>query len=240
MSKLRLIVMICFFAAFGAGLTAGRLWERQVLAGANAPGGTVVTPPVVENTNQIPVVPKVDSTVVTPSIAVNPNPIPNPNPSFGPPPGQPFGTGADWLAELKLSKDQKDKMRQIWSEVMHNSWALRHERHDAVHNEKDEAILALFTSDQRVAYDVILKQTESKYAQLETESRALQETAVAKTREILTPEQRVKYDELRKKREQEHHFGGGGRPDGRGDQRPDRKPGPRPGSPDNKPEHQPQ
>lgn len=237
MSKLRLIVIVCFIAAFGAGLTAGRLWERQVLTGATVPGGTAATPPVVDNTNQIPVVPKVDPTVVAPPVVPNPNS--NPNPSLGPPPGPPSGGGGgqDWLAELKLSKEQKDKMRQIWSEVMRNNFALRHDKHDAVRKEKEEAIVALFTSDQRVAYENVLKQTESKYAQLAAENRALQETAVAKTREILTPEQRVKYDELRKKREQEHH---GGRPEGRGDQRSDHKPGQRPGSPDGKPEHQPQ
>ena len=220
-NNLRIIMILGFITAFSAGVMAGKLWERSVVK-AEATGGNGVTGPLVP-----------------------PPPLEAPQPS--PPKGGP--PEPSWTKDLKLTADQSEKMRSIWSELMKNG-PMNHERRDALRKERDDAIKALLTDEQhkqqttilaqfesknddiskqmrsaqdasrkqrdealkaifdpeqRKQYDVAVKTYESKTEELSKEWKRSFDDAVERTRQLLTPEQRVKYDDIRKKREEQPH-----------------------------------
>ncbi len=110
--------------------------------------------------------------------------------AFGPPPRPPT------LEErLNLTPQQRDQMRQIWSGVMRGPGQQRG-RHEELLRERDAAVVALLDADQKARYDELMKVYADKFAALEAERRNSVEEAVRRTREILTPQQRAKYDEL--------------------------------------------
>jgi len=233
-NSLRVIIVVCFGMAFGAGLVAGKLWERTASASASAP-------------------------------AQAPN-VPTPKP-------EEKSDGAEkhdnqqggWLAPLKLTSEQNEQMKAIWSGVMKNgpqrhkqSETLKKERDDAVkalmtedqrgkyvslntkfehsnadawvkmqetqsrcRKERDEGVKALFSDDQKRYYDDIYKNYQTKTDEMAREWKKTYEDALAKTKALLSPEQWAKYEEIRNGRQPHGHDGQRG--DGpRGD-----RPGPR-------------
>ncbi|HWP39864.1 MAG TPA: hypothetical protein VNL70_02975, partial [Tepidisphaeraceae bacterium] len=84
----------------------------------------------------------------------------------------------------------------------------------------DDAIAALIRPEDMAAYDQILREYNAKLDALEQQSRQAFEERVRLTNEILTPEQRAKYAELRKR--WDRGPGGGGGPHGRGERNRDR------------------
>src|ERR1041384_2780780 len=63
-----------------------------------------------------------------------------------------------WLAdELQLSSTQREEMRKIWSEVMQTAGQDHGERRAALDKQRDEAIRALMSEEQRARYDKILQ-----------------------------------------------------------------------------------
>jgi Spy/CpxP family protein refolding chaperone len=134
--------------------------------------------------------------------------------------------GPSWLtAELGLNSQQREQMHTIWSEVMGSMMKQRAEQSKALRQERDQAIVALLTDEQRPRYDAILKEYERKQGELSEQRKQAFEEAIKRTKEILTPEQATKYEELIKK-ERERGFG----PPRGGPWGP--PPGPPPGPPD--------
>jgi Spy/CpxP family protein refolding chaperone len=137
--------------------------------------------------------------------------------------------GPSWLAaELDLTSQQREQMQAIWSEVMGATMRQRGEQRDALRQERDQAIVALLTEEQRPRYDAILKDYVTKENEMSEQRKQAFEEAIKRTKEILTPEQAAKYEELMKK-EREKGFG-----PPRGGHRgppPGPPPGPLPGSP---------
>ena len=102
--------------------------------------------------------------------------------------------------ELGLSAEQQEKMRKIWSEAMVPSGRHRGEDRRALAKERDEAIVALLTEEQLLRYKQIVGQYERKLEEQRQEGqRRIQET-IERTKQILTPEQARKYEELLNKR----------------------------------------
>jgi Spy/CpxP family protein refolding chaperone len=126
--------------------------------------------------------------------------------------------GPSWLeAELNLTDAQRDQMRTIWSEVMGSITKQRSEQRDALRQERDKAILALLTDEQRPRYDAILTEFSRKDGEMAEQRKQAMDEAVKRTKEILTPEQAAKYDDLmQKQREKGQPRGGrrGSSPDG--------------------------
>ena len=109
--------------------------------------------------------------------------------------------GPSWLtAELGLTEQQREKMHEIWSEAMRAEGSDRWERRRALAENRDEAITALLTEAQRERYDGILSDYEAKLDAFAQERQRAFEQAVERTKQILTPEQAAKYDELLKNR----------------------------------------
>lgn len=108
--------------------------------------------------------------------------------------------GPSWLsAELDLSRQQRDQMRQIWSDVIGTEERRRWEQRKALAQARDDAIVALLTEEQRPQYEKILEDFSRNMEELRQDRKRAFEQAVARTKEILTPEQAAKYDELMKK-----------------------------------------
>src|SRR5450432_2513554 len=103
-----------------------------------------------------------------------------------------------WLvAELNLTPDQQQQLNQIWSDTAHRG---NHEQGEDLRRqyrkERDGAISALIRPDDRGAYDEILKKFSDRTSALEQEWRGSYENAVEQTKQILTPQQRTKYEEI--------------------------------------------
>jgi Spy/CpxP family protein refolding chaperone len=101
--------------------------------------------------------------------------------------------------ELNLSPEQREQMKQIWSPVAARSGREQDELRRRYRNERDEAIADFIRTQDLHAYDQILKAYQDKLAALDQEFRSAYQKAVDQTRQILTPEQRAKYEELLKR-----------------------------------------
>ena len=102
-----------------------------------------------------------------------------------------------WLTdELSLTAEQREEMHEIWSGAMESRSNPREERQRLL-RERDESIRGLLSDTQRTDYDKILAEHAAQLDEMSAKRQAAFDGAVARTREILTAQQRVKYDEMR-------------------------------------------
>ncbi len=176
MTKTRIIVIVGFLIAFGAGAVVG------IQLRAPAVAQTPVTPPQ--------------------------------------------GQGPSWLrTELGLTPEQNDQMKNIW-ETLHASGRGYEDRRHRLRDERDEAIAALLAPSAMGDYDRVLAEYSNKLTSLAQERDKAFQEAVEKTKKILTPEQRVKYEEFLKRREPDRGDRGPRGPGRRSDSRPVSRPPP--------------
>ena len=119
------------------------------------------------------------------------------------PPGRSF-----LAAELNLTSEQREQMHNIWSEVMGEGGRRQWEQRRLLGQERDQAIAALMTPEQKPQYDKILQDYARKVEELSQERKKAFDQAVERTKQILTPEQAAKYEELLKKAPDRGGFGG--------------------------------
>lgn len=163
MTRLRMIVLLLFVVAFGAGLTAGRLWSKQ----------------------------------------------------HAPPPHSRGPSGL--AAELGLSDEQREKMIAIWDQVNHSGFDEWRQRRE-LQRQRNDAIAALVPAEQHAQLETINENYSQQVSDLFARRRERFAQAVEETKAILNDQQRVKYEAILARREQERRDRG--RPD-RGD-RPER------------------
>ena len=111
-----------------------------------------------------------------------------------PPPASFERTLAD---ELNRRADQRESMRQIWEGVREQV----HKTFDDAQNlqkERDEAMVALLNDEQRVKFAKISQDYANRFNELTKKRDGTFEEAVAKTKNILDPDQRAKYEEILK------------------------------------------
>lgn len=102
-----------------------------------------------------------------------------------------------WLAaELKLSPEQKEQLREIWSETARRGGRERMDRRRQAARERDEAIADLVRPEDKPRYEEILKKYTEQSGEQDREWRDSYQAAVERTKQILTPEQRTRYEEL--------------------------------------------
>lgn len=117
---------------------------------------------------------------------------------------RPTGRGPGFLtAELNLSPEQQEQMKQIWSETAHRGGRDQEEKRRQIRKERDEAIAALIPAGSREQYDQALKTYTERSGALEREWRASFQSAIERTKAMLTSEQRTKYEEILKRHEAE-------------------------------------
>jgi Spy/CpxP family protein refolding chaperone len=109
-----------------------------------------------------------------------------------------------WLSDqLKLSPEQGDQIREIWQKAMSEQGRANSERRRALEKERDAAVLALFTTEQRDEHDRLMAQYDARIAELGRERDRLRQEAIEKTKQVLTEGQRKKYEELLTERERD-------------------------------------
>lgn len=98
--------------------------------------------------------------------------------------------------ELKLTPDQQIQMRAIWQELAPGPGRQHNDKRRQLSKERDDAVAALFTPDQKTAYDKVLEHYNQQMAEMNHERDLAFQKAVERTKAILTPEQRTKYEEI--------------------------------------------
>ena len=127
---------------------------------------------------------------------------------------------SSWLrSELGLTPEQNEQMKNIW-EGLHNSGRSYEDRRHRLRDERDEAIAALLAPSVMGDYDRVLADYSNKLTALGQERDKAFGEAVEKTKQILTPQQRSKYEEFLKRREPDRGGRGGRRSDSRPATRP--------------------
>jgi Spy/CpxP family protein refolding chaperone len=101
--------------------------------------------------------------------------------------------------ELALTADQRDKMKTIWQGVHTFTDDCVHESKKAL-AERDEKIFALIPRDKIDDYNTIKANYDNTVATLQGRREKAFADAVKRTREILSPIQREKYDKILEKR----------------------------------------
>lgn len=100
------------------------------------------------------------------------------------------------LERLHLTHEQQEKMKAIWSEV----GRLRDQRFQARHQlfqERDRQISDLLTAEQKQRYREIQDRYRTQVETLENNLQQAVHDAERQTREMLTPEQRPIWDDIR-------------------------------------------
>lgn len=110
-------------------------------------------------------------------------------------------------AQLNLTPDQEEKMHKIWSEVMKNGPG-GGQHVGELDKERDDAIRAMLSEDQKSRYDQIVHEYRAKADAMRAEMHRRIDEAERRTREILTDSQRVKFDEITRERHNRQHEGG--------------------------------
>lgn len=109
-----------------------------------------------------------------------------------------------WLAaELNLTAKQQEELNKIWADMARRGEREQGDRRRQLYRERDQAIAAVIRTEDKKRYDGVVKQYEQKLSDLDREWRESFQASVEKTKQILTPEQRVKYEELLKRHQSE-------------------------------------
>ena len=105
-----------------------------------------------------------------------------------------------WLtSELGLTSAQSDQMRRILSEARGATSRQQADRRQALTTQRDQAIFALLSEEQRTRYEAIQRDYSQGMTELAQERRRAFDQADERIKAMLTPEQAAKYDELMKR-----------------------------------------
>ena len=110
--------------------------------------------------------------------------------------------------DLKLTAEQTGKMDEIWNAVMRDARKLQSEQRQALQKQREEAVRALLTEEQKLKYDGVLKDYAGRMAELGKAREKTFQEAVEKTKLILNAEQRKKYEDWLKSWRDDRHPGG--------------------------------
>lgn len=130
------------------------------------------------------------------------------------------GGRESWLAaQLDLTPEQQEQIRQVWSEVMSQHGKAYREQRDQLRVQRDAMLRELLNDEQRVRHDAIVAEFERRLEDLGKQKAAAIESAIERTKQLLSPEQRRRYEELLLNKDQWPDHAGPGRRDvhGRGE-----------------------
>jgi Spy/CpxP family protein refolding chaperone len=132
--------------------------------------------------------------------------------SIAAPPATHPARGRGWLAsELALSSEQQEQLDKIWSETASRGGREQDDHRHKLREERDRAIAALVPPPDRPRYEAALKSYADQMAALDNQWRSHFQASVEKTKQILTPQQRAKYEELLSRRQWDRGGRDGGR-----------------------------
>lgn len=163
MNRIKLIMLLVFVFALGAGAVAGYV------------GATRLPPHVID-----------------PTTTHSPN----------------HDRETDLARELNLTDAQREQMRKIWNDAMQGAGREHMDKIRALQKERDDAMVALFSPEQKQAYDKLVAEYKEKVDAMSHEREKSFAKAVEETNRILDPEQQLKYAEIRKRRQERGGWGG--------------------------------
>src|SRR5437763_1451776 len=102
--------------------------------------------------------------------------------------------------ELSLTPDQREKIQAIWSVAVVKAGPPPTDRVRALEKEREQAILALLTDDQKARYNQTIADFRQKLDTLHQPARAAFTEAEEQTKPLLDSTQRAKYEEILKRR----------------------------------------
>lgn len=109
---------------------------------------------------------------------------------------------------LNLKPEQETKLQQIWSDLIHKPSAYPDEERLRLARERDAEIRKLLTPEQLSQFEKISENFTQQLREQALRRKARIEEAVKNTKEILTEEQRKKYEILlQKKTNSSHNIG---------------------------------
>lgn len=100
------------------------------------------------------------------------------------------------VEELNLTPDQRRQIQQIWSKVAENHVPVPMAEIERADAERWHAIDQLFTPQQRIQYARIQQRFEDRMRELDQGNRTRVAQAEEQTRQLLTPAQRKKYEQI--------------------------------------------
>jgi hypothetical protein len=132
------------------------------------------------------------------------------------------GGGPSWLAQqLNLSATQKQQMDAVWADTrlkIDQSF----DRRRQIDKQRDAAVQALLSEEQRAAYQKIVADYRAQRAEADKQRESLIHDAESRSRALLDETQQKKWDELAKDM---HSRRGPHRPGGSPDTHPATQPG---------------
>ena len=124
---------------------------------------------------------------------------------------QAAGHGHSWLMDqLDLSDAQRAQMREIWSKAGEGAGRGYWESRRALGEARDKAVGDLIAPERKEAFEAAMKDYNDKVKELSDQRKKAYDQAVERTRQILTPGQVRKYDELMKQQRERGASGRGG------------------------------
>ena len=141
------------------------------------------------------------------------------------------GRGQSFLVQqLNLTPQQQQELQKIWSDMAGPARGDQEDRRRQLRNEREDAVAALVRPEDYGKLDQILRNSREQFTALDAETKAKFDAAVEKTKAILTPEQRTKYEDLLNRHQFPGPRGGPGGPGGPDHEHGDRGPGRGPGA----------
>lgn len=107
--------------------------------------------------------------------------------------------GSSLTDDLKLTPEQRDRMRQIWESVRDTADSCRKDA-EAAQNEQLEQLKAMLNEDQRRRYAELTSATSIKIQVLDEKRKAAVRQAIDQTEKLLSEEQRKAYRQIIKDR----------------------------------------
>lgn len=106
-----------------------------------------------------------------------------------------YGPAAPLAEQLQLSQDQCDKMRVLWQSVS-GTMDECYRQADQLERQRDVALVKLLSSQQKAEFAVTDRGFAAQYAALTERRDQVFRDALQQTEALLTPEQRVKYEQI--------------------------------------------
>jgi cell division protein ZapA (FtsZ GTPase activity inhibitor) len=109
---------------------------------------------------------------------------------------QPVTAQSPLTEMLQLSPDQSEKMRMIWQEAQGKAQTALAQV-QALQKGRDDALVAILTTDeQRAKYEKVTKEYAKQFEEVIGQRDHVFQDAVEQTRQILSPQQQKKYEEV--------------------------------------------
>ena len=102
------------------------------------------------------------------------------------------------LAELNLSPDQQEKMKEIWQQVQTTAQDCYRDARKADEQWKKN-VETLLTDEQKAQYSKITQDYNNQWAALKAKRNTMFRQAIEQTRKLLDASQREKYEQILKR-----------------------------------------